>query len=93
MSCACVSCSACRGKGTIWLTIGGLLLCDSRCDDLDEMDTCEDCGGSGVSEICYECTELERSEMEKLSMARCVAHNRLSPCGWCEELARALEAA
>ena len=92
MNCECIDCPACKGKGTIWVSMSGRYLGVSRKDDLDQMETCESCDGSGIVEICYACLELERQEMEKLSLARCVAHGHLLPCGWCEGLALALEA-
>lgn len=67
MSCECVICGACGGKGNVWYAfpgpdLGGEYLGDHRCDDLDEMDTCQECGGSGICETCYKCQAARDQE-------------------------------
>lgn len=64
--CQCVTCSECRGTGSVWYSFGGpgrgTYLGSHRWDDLDEMETCDICGGHGITEKCDRCCELDELE-------------------------------
>lgn len=55
MSCTCVQCSVCRGRGYVYYDAWGAFLGPTDWEGWNCEEPCDVCGGTGIAEECDEC--------------------------------------